>query len=111
MYLDKEQLRILFKHFLDEYLLPRSFDHIPAFESEHRADICVNRLFFMLRENDFRHLQYGNTVCFTELVKELEKFFKSHEKIFLQGINYSFTIHDLKAFCNIYEKEFKDARN
>lgn len=106
MYLDKEDLIILLKHFLDEYLLRRSFHHIPEYESDHRGDIAYNRLLFLLRHKNYSHLYFGNKVSVTGLLNKLEEFFKKHEKIYLQGINYWFTIHDLEAFRKIYQRDF-----
>ena len=104
MLLDKDQLSILFNHFLDEYLLPRSFDHLPLFEEVGKGNVLTRRLFLVLRDNDLYHLVMGDKVAVLEVYKLAKEYLEKNGKIFIVGLNYWFSIYDLEELKKVYEK-------
>ena len=108
MYLTKEQLSLLFRHFLKEYLLPRSFKHLPSYEDLNNGGMLTKRLFLVLRAKEFSHLVFGDRVAIQGLYNVAKRYLEKHQKVFIVGLNYWFTIHDLEELRKLYEREFSE---
>ena len=104
MYLDKSDLAILFNHYLKEYLLPRSFKHLPLYEEHGNGNVLVKRLFLVLRSKELYHLIAGDKVEVLQVYKLAKEFLEKKKKIFLVGLNYWFSLYDLEELKKLYEK-------
>lgn len=104
MYLDKDELVILFNHYLDEYLLPRSFNHLSLFEEMDKGNVLTRRLFLVLRSRELYHLIAGDKVEVLEVYKLAKEYLEKHKKIFLVGLNYWFSLYDLEELKKFYER-------
>lgn len=105
MKLSREQLTHLFNLFLQRHILPRSFNHLPLFETLDGGKALTNRLYKVLRSRDLRHLVTGDDVHAFDVYALAEDYLEENKKVFIVGLNYWFTLEDLHALRKLYETE------
>lgn len=103
MKLTQEQLTLLFNTFLQQYLLPKSTQHLSIFNSIDGGKILTTRLFKILRKKELKYLVTGESLQALAAFDKAEAFLKEHKKIFIVGLNYWITLKDLYALKAIYE--------
>ena len=106
MLLSEDQLRVLFQYWLKEYILPRSYQHLPLFDDLGNGQILVNRLKLVLKQPKLRHLQYGTKFRVSELYELAYDRIKHCGSVYIVGLNYKVTLYDLEALKKIYEREY-----
>ena len=105
MKLSREQLTHLFNLYLQRYLIPKSCEHLPLFETLNGGVALTNRLYKVLRAKDLRHLVTGDDIHALDVYELAKDYLELKKKVFIVGLNYWFTLEDLKALRKLYETE------
>lgn len=107
MRLTSEQLTTVFHRYLTDYVLPRSFNHLPIFEDYSGGLILTRRLLKILRDPKLAYIYRDGKIDCEELLRLATEHLENQD-IFILGLNYWFSKHDLKVLREIYVKLFLD---
>ena len=107
MRLTPEQLTTVFHHYLIDYVLPRSFNHLPLFEDYSGGLVLTKRLLKILRDPKVSYVYRDGKIDCEELIR-IAKEHLENQDTYIIGLNYWFSKYDLEVLREIYVKLFLD---
>ena len=106
MKLTEEHLNLIFKEYLDNFVLPGSSKHLPIFASEERGAILTKRLKKILRARELSYLTTSTTYDIVGMSLLAQELLREKKKVYIYGLNHWFTIKDVEVIMSIVNKYF-----
>lgn len=106
MKLTEEHLNLIFKEYLDSYVLPGSSKHLTIFASQEGGAVLTRRVKKILRARELSYLSTSTSYDIVGMSLLAQELLREKKRVYIHGLNHWFTIKDVEVIMAIVNKYF-----